>query len=764
MRTQLTSSHWGTYWVDTSADGQRITAARPRDDDPAAPAIGNVATSQHHRSRITAPAVRRSWLDNGPGPSDRRGRHGEEFLQVGWDATLDLLAAELDRVRKEYGNQAIYGGSYGWGSAGRFHHPQSQVHRFLNSIGGYTRSVNSYSRGTSLVSIPYLLGSAGDIELRNRPASWDSVRRNTDILLTFGGLRPSNAWVTGGGRDRHTYAGEMAHAARTTRIISVSPLRDDTQEDLGIAWQPIRPSTDVALILSLLHVLVSEDLADWDFLATYTLGHREVVSYVLGEDDGVPKDPRWGATITGIKAEDIVELARTLAGGRTLVNVGWSLQRSRFGEQPVAAGITLAAFLGQIGLPGGGFGHGYGSMGDYAGGTAPDKLPTLPQGINPVSDFIPCARISDLLLSPGKTFPYNGQFLQYPDIRLAYWAGGNPFHHHQDLLKLQRAFGNLDTLVVHETHWTPTAKHADIVIPASTTLEREDIAAGPGDTSLRPMHRIVPPPPGVRDEYDTFAALSTRLGTADSFTEGRSSGGWIEHLYSRWKSASDPAFEDFWQGDGLPLPAPVFAEAAFQAFRNDPIANPLDTPSGKIELFSQQLAGYGLADCPPRVTWLDSNTEPGAKPGVSELHLMCNQPATRLHSQHDMGDASQATKIRDREPILIHPDDASERGISDGDIVRVSSARGSILAGARLSTDPVPGVVQMHTGAWFDNSAPDVADCIAGNVNVLTGDWASSSLSQGSVGANCRVIIERYDGPVPAVHAYEQPHLTQPAH
>ncbi len=121
---------------------------------------------------------------------------------------MDVLAAELERVRTVHGNQAIFGGSYGWGSAGRFHHPQSQVHRFLNSIGGYTRSVNSYSRGTSLVSVPYLLGPAGDAELRNTPASWDSIQRNTDVLLTFGGLRPSIAWVTGGGRDRHSYAGD----------------------------------------------------------------------------------------------------------------------------------------------------------------------------------------------------------------------------------------------------------------------------------------------------------------------------------------------------------------------------------------------------------------------------------------------------------------------------------------------------------------------------------------------------------------------------
>ena len=121
--------------------------------------------------------------------------------------------------------------------------------------------------------------------------------------------------------------------------------------------------------------------------------------------------------------------------------------------------------LGEIGLPGRGFGHGYGSMAETGQAPAAVDLPSVPQGRNPVSSFIPVARVADMLLDPGEPFDYDGQRLTYPDIRLVYWSGGNPFHHHQDLNRLRRAMGRPETIVVHEPFWTGMARHADIVLP-----------------------------------------------------------------------------------------------------------------------------------------------------------------------------------------------------------------------------------------------------------------------------------------------------------
>jgi biotin/methionine sulfoxide reductase len=763
MRRQVeTSSHWGTYLVDVDGQG-RVVGARPYADDPdAAPAIANVADAQHARSRVARPAVRRRWLDNGPGPDDHRGDPGDEYVEVDWPTVLDLLAAELDRVRTTFGNEAIFGGSYGWGSAGRFHHAQSQLHRFLNRIGGYTRSVNTYSRGTSMVTQPYIVGRQGDFDLGDRPVSWAHVAEHTELLVTFGGLRRSNTWVVPGGHDRHVGSGHARRAGASTRIVSLSAQRDDAFADVGAEWIGIMPGTDTAVMLALIYVLIADGLADNEFLARYTVGADEVRRYVLGQADGVPKTPEWAEAISRAPARRLRQLAREMAAGRTLVNVVYALQRGEHGDQPVFAGLTLAAFLGQIGLPGGGYTHGFGSMGNFGTGLNQVRLPVFPRGVNPVAAFIPCARISDMLLHPGEEFPYDGSTLRYPDIRLAYWAGGNPFHHHQDLRRLTRALRRLDTFVVDETHWTPTAKHADIVLPVATTLERDDIAAGAGDARLRVSRRAVAPHADAREEFAIFTELARRL-KAD-FDEGLDTPGWLRKLYEDWRGAPGappaPPFEEFWEAGGVPLPQRRYADPAFADFRAAPDLLPLDTPSGRIELYSATLASFGLRDVPGHAAWLEPTQWWGSPQAATyDLHLLCNQPSHRLHSQHDMGAASRSTKVAGREPIRLHPADAAARGLRDGDVARVRSPQGTLLAGVVVTDAMLPGTAQMHTGAWYDPSAPDVADCVNGNVNVLTRDVGASALAQGCSGAHVLVAVERYDGPLPPVRAYDPPLL-----
>ncbi len=764
-RRVQSSAHWGTFVAEVSADG-RLLDVRPHADDPdAAPAIGNVADANRSRARVAQPAVRRRWLENGPGPDDRRGDPDDEYVELDWDAALDLAAGELDRVRTDHGNEAIFGGSYGWASAGRFHHAQSQLHRFLNRIGGYTRSVDDYSRGASLVTLPHLIGAEGLMDLRMRSVSWADVAEHTELLVTFGGLRRSNSWVVPGGHNRHVGSGLARRAAAGTRIVSLSAQRDDVSPELGSEWLGIMPRTDTAVILALIHVLITDGLADDAFLERYTVGAAPVRRYVLGESDGIPKTPEWAQAISRAPAGRIRALAREMAASRTLVNVVYSVQRAQHGEQPVFAGLTLAAFLGQIGLPGGGFSHGFGSMGDYGLGTEPVRVPSLPQGRNPIATFIPCARISDMLLRPGAAYPYDGGIHRYPEIRLAYWAGGNPFHHHQDLGRLRRGVQRLETFIVNETHWTGTAKHADIVFPVASTLERDDIVAGLGDARLRVSRRAVEPHAGARLEFAVLTALAGRLGA--DFDEDLDADGWLRRLYEEWRAQPGappaPPFDAFWEEGGVDLPQVPYGDPVFTAFRADPDAHPLQTPSGRIEIYSETFASFGQPDVPPHASWLEPDQWWGSPLAREyDLHLLCNQPSHRLHSQQDMGRASRSTKVAGREAIRMHPDDAAARGLTDGDLARVRSAQGSLLAGVVTTDALLRGVAQMHTGAWFDGSAPEVADCVNGNVNVLTRDAGTSALAQACTGATVLVRVERYDGPVPDVRAYEPPRITGP--
>jgi biotin/methionine sulfoxide reductase len=482
----------------------------------------------------------------------------------------------------------------------------------------------------------------------------------------------------------------------------------------------------------------------------------------MGHGDGQPKDAAWAASICGVSAETIADLARRLAGKRALVVASHSLQRAEHGEQPIWMAAVLAAMLGQIGLPGGGYYYSLGALAHT--GKRNNAVPTaaLPQGKNGVSEFIPVARIADMLLDPGGSFDYDGKTLAYPDIRLIYWAGGNPFHHHQDLNRLRQALARVDTFVVHEIAWTATARHADIVLPCTMTLEREDIGAGPTEPLMIAMHKVADPYGEARDDYAIFTGLAERLGTAQGFTEGRSAREWLKHLYGPTRKAladrglPAPDFDEFWRKGEITLPQAPDDGGMLRAFREDPAAHPLPTRSGKIEIFSEAIAGFGYADCPSHPTWLTPTDAPDTG---RPLRLVANQPATRLHSQFDFGGHSGAMKQRGREVMRMHPADAARRGIADGDIVRLFNERGACLAAVNVTEDIREGVVQLPTGAWYDPEDPreEKPLCVHGNPNVLTRDVGTSRLAQGCTGQLTTVEVERFAGNLPPIQAYEPP-------
>lgn len=760
-RAPTSLTHWGAFSASV-ADGD-ITAVAPLagDADPS-PLLGNLPGSVRHRSRIAGPAVRRGWLRDGPGPSDARG--AEEFVSVGWDDLTVLLADELRRVVDTYGNEAIYGGSYGWASAGRFHHAQSQVHRFLKMLGGYTYSRHSYSLGATGVIMPRVVGTHDD--LFKRSTQWDVIVDNTELLVSFGGMNLKNTGINHGGTTGHPARDALNRfRANGGRIVSISPLRSDIDGDCQ--WLPATPGTDVAIMLALAHVLATEELADREFLTTYCTGYDRFERYLLGLDDGVPKSPQWAAPICGLDADDLTALARQMAAHRTIVTVSWSLQRLKHGEQAPWMGLTLAAMLGQIGLPGGGFGHGYGSMNEPGLPPLRCRLPSLPQGLNPVQTFIPVAAISDMLLHPGEPFTYNGQTLTYPDIKCVYWAGGNPFHHHQNLPRLRRALARVDTVVVHDPYWTPMARHADIVVPSTTAFERDDFSGSRNDPLLVAMPALTEPYAQSRDDYTTFAALADHLGFGEQFTEGRSARQWLMHMYEKWSAEIDfavPDLDQFW-ADGV-LRLPVEDGLTLLAdFRADPQTHRLATPSGRIEIFSETIESFGYADCGGHPRWYEPTEWLGGQRAADyPLHLIANQPASRLHSQLDAGATSRSTKVQGREPIRIHPADAARRGLVDGDVVRVFNDRGACLAGVVLDDGLRPRVVQLSTGAWYDPLDPADPDslCVHGNPNVLTDDSGTSALAQGCTGAAVLVEVEKFTGALPPVRAHQPPVVRAP--
>ena len=759
---EYTASHWGVAEISRGADGAPHLRPFSRDPDPSG--IGFDRLGQElERMRIRRPAVRRSFLKDGHRDAERmRGR--EPFIEIGWDEALDLVASEIDRIRRDYGNASIFGGSYGWASAGRFHHAQSQLHRFLNTIGGYVGHVGTYSLGAGHTILPHVVAPLD--HLLTIHTSWDVLAENTELFVAFGGVPAKNAQISSGGAGRHRVSSGLRTMSEAgVRFVNISPVNDNIDPSGPVEWIPIRPNTDVALMIAVGHVLDRDGLADLAFLDRYCVGYPAFRAYLRGESDGIAKTPAWAEAITCVPASRIEALAREMAASRTLINCAWSLQRAHHGEQPFWMTVTLAAMLGQIGLPGGGFGLAYGPMNSMGSKHRNTSGPTLPQGKNVVGDFIPVARIADMLLNPGRRFTYGGQTLTYPDIRLVYWAGGNPFHHHQDLSRLAEAWRRPETVVVHEHYWNPAARFADIVLPVRTSLERTDISYSRLEGLLVWMSQVAAAPEDSMTDFDIFCGLSGRLARFDAFTEGRSASQWLEELYEQMRQHNVfdlPPYDVFRRSGIVDLSEHDRPVVMLDSFRRDPETFKLGTPSGRIEIFSQTIYGFGYADCPAHPCWMEPDEWLGAAaPG--QLHLITDQPKRRLHSQLDAGSYSQAGKIGGREPVYIHPTDAAARGIADGDIVELFNKRGSCLSGAIVDDCVMPGVVRLATGAWYDPGWSEGPER-AGNPNVLTPDRGASSLSQGCAAQTCLVSARRFDGPVPPISSYEPPRfLPRPA-
>ncbi|QQK74715.1 molybdopterin-dependent oxidoreductase [Salicibibacter cibarius] len=761
------ATHWGSYQVKIRNEVVENVQASRKDSNPSfiGELLYDITDSDY---RIAQPMVRAGYLKGDANHRQSRGK--DSFVPVSWEEGLDLAASALKNAKDRAGNRGIYGGSYGWASAGRFHHAISQVKRFLNTIGGFTSKVNSYSAAAAEVITPHVIGS--NLYNVTHLLNLNEVAKHGDFLIAFGGINEYNNQVVPGGvvnhRDRDAI--ERLIEART-EVISISPLRSDTPSDLPVEWMTPRPCTDVAIMLAIAHYLETENKVDLDFIDRYTVGYDKFKAYLLGRNDGIAKDSAWAAIVTGISADDIKHLAAKFSNARCpVIQVTQSVQRSEHGEQSYWLAITLAAMVGSIGKPGGGVGLIANASGFSVHGRPPFKWESFPQGENPVSQSIPVARIADMLLNPGESYTYNGELKTYPDIELIYWAGGNPFHHHQDLNKLRRAWRKPETVIVNESVWTATARHADIVFPVTTFLERNDFVCGWG-SYISPSKKALENYGQSRNDFEIFCGLAERLGVLEEFSEGLDEMTWLETLYQDSRSNAKevgidlPPFDEFWEkGEPINFESQIPEQDTFMSqFRRDPQGYPLSTPSGKIEIYSSTIDSFGYSDCGGYPQWYDKRELLGGSRAKDfPLHMISHQPRNKLHSQLDFGKFSRKDKTNGRETVTLNPTDASARGIEDGMIVRIFNDRGACLAGARLSHDIMRAVIAIPTGAWYCPDEVEGPESLEyhGNPNALTLDLGTSSLAQGSIAHSCLVDIEPFYGFTPEIDVLLKPRFT----
>ncbi|NWK18114.1 trimethylamine-N-oxide reductase TorA [Vibrio parahaemolyticus] len=776
---KVTGSHWGAFRAHIYAGKVQEIKPLELDKNPTE-MLNGIKGIIYSPSRVRYPMVRLDWLKKHKYSADTRGNN--RFIRVTWDEALDLFYRELERVQKEYGPWALHAGQTGWNQTGSFNNCTAHMQRAVGMHGNFITKVGDYSTGAGQTFMPYVLGST---EVYAQGTSWSEILENSDNIILWANDPVKNLQV-GWNCETHEsfkYLAELKEkvAKGEINVLSVDPVKNKTQRYLENDHLYINPMTDVAFMLAVAHVLYNENLYDKKFIDTYCLGFEEFIQYVQGKTkDKVEKTPEWAAAICGVKADKIREFARMLVSGRTQILMGWCIQRQEHGEQPYWAAAVVAAMVGQIGLPGGGisYGHHYSSIGVPSTGFAgPGGFPrNLDQGMKPKwdnNDFngysrtIPVARWIDCLLEPGKEINYNGGKVKLPDFKMMVISGCNPWHHHQDRNRMKKAFRKLQTVVTIEFAWTATCRFSDIVLPACTQWERNDIDVygSYSNKGLIAMHRLVDPLFQSKPDFQIMSELTQRFGRREEYTRGMSEMEWIESLYNDCKKANEgkfemPEFNEFWEksvldfGEGKPW-------VRHADFRKDPELNPLGTPSGFIEITSRKIGRYGYEHCQEHPMWFEKSERSHGGPGSDKypFWLQSCHPDKRLHSQMCESEEFRATyAVHGREPVYINPIDAKAKGIKDGDLVRVFNGRGQLLAGAVLTDSYPRGVIRIEEGAWYGPlNEKEGAICTYGDPNTLTQDIGSSELAQATSANTCIVDFEKFTGKVPPVTSFGGP-------
>lgn len=666
-------------------------------------------------------------------PYVRVGQRGEgKFKRISWDEATTLLAEKLKHTVETYGNEAIYY-QYGSGTTGANLQGRNACKRFLSLYGGYLDQHGTYSTAQINSIFPYVYGATVESLL--------AEIENSDLVLMFG-QNLAETRMSGGGQYYETLnALEKSNA----RVIIIDPRRTDSISALNAEWIPILPGTDGALVAGIIYTMIQEGLTDETFLRQYCVGwdkqtlpesapsNASYKDYILGQgDDAIAKTPQWAQTITGIPAERIIQLAREIGNAKAAwISQGWGLQRTSNGEQASKAIMMLPIVSGHIGRPGtntGGWGHSI-------------KYPVPGFNIpNPVKTIIPCFMWTDAIKRGTEMTALNaavrGKDSLDTNIKFMWnYASNVPMNQHADLNKTHEILQDeslCEFIMVWDTHMTATAKYADLLLPDVSSVESNDLidnsyASGSYNYFMR-LQNTIEPLWECRQSYDVLAEVAQKLGFKEQFTEGRTHEQWIEHCYNTMRE-KDPALPSFEQTNdqgiiGRKLALDPNQRIALKAFREDPQANPLKTPSGKIEIYSEKLAQIG------------QNWELPAGDSIPAIAKYC-EPIEGIHSTqirntyplvmtgfHDKGHVHSSyysvAMLREAVPHMawINPLDANPRAIQSGDLIEIFNSRGRIQIKARVTDRIHPGIVGVPQGAWRDVNAQGIDT--GGCINTLT--------------------------------------------
>lgn len=673
-------------------------------------------------------------------PMKRAGGRGEgKWERISWDEAYDTIAKELRRIIDTYGNEAIYQ-QYACGSYGALNSSNSNngVRRLFNALGGYLNYFGNYSQANYMYAIPYMFGN---------PYSGSSPTTFPDakLMVMFG----DNPACTRVGGFNSTYYLKLAKE-RGTKIIIIDPRHSDTVSTFADQWIPIKPTTDGALVAGLAYVMLTEGLHDQAFLDKYCVGFDDehlpegvpagnsYKSYLLGESDGQPKTAEWASEITGVPVETIKQLAREIAGTKpTFFLQGRGIQRHANGEFQALAVPVLACMTGNVGILGS-------NPGLYEGGPSV-KMGGYPVGDNPVKTKISVFMWTDAIerILTKEEDRIQGADATKSTIKFIFNCGGNILiNQHADsgrTAELLKDTSKCEFIVGFDNFMTPSMEYCDIVLPAVTQFEVNDIVTrSMGHGVAYYGQKLVEPMYECKTIHEIGLALAERMGVKDKFDDGKSEEDYLREFVAVAQEghADFPSYEEFREKGIYKTEAKKVV--AYKDFIEDPVANPLPTPSGKIEIFSKDLYDINHPRIPAVPKYMPA--EEGPQSPLREkypLQLIGHHTKRRVHSTFD-----NLPWMEEVEPqrLWINPQDAAKRGIKDGDLVKIYNERGTVKVKAKVTPRLIPGVCSLPQGAWYtpDKEGVDIRGC----VNTLT-TWEPTPLSKGNPQHTNLVEVER---------------------
>ncbi|HFV5572577.1 TPA: DMSO/selenate family reductase complex A subunit, partial [Escherichia coli] len=539
-----------------------------------------------------------------------------------------------------------------------------------------------------------------------------------------------------------------------TRFIVVDPRYSDTVSSLADQWIPLLPTTDNALMDAMMYVIISENLHDKTFIDTYTLGFDEnsmpegvpanesLVAYLFGAKDGIHKTPEWAEKITHVPAQSIRQLARDYATTKPAALIqGWGPQRHICGERTARGSTLLASITGNVGIKGG-WAAGYGGSSNRKFCVGPD----MPE--NPVQAKISIMNWMQAADDASKVTPQDG--LKGVDkldsnIRLLfslagnYLANQNPDVH--QAAKLLEDESKIEFIVLSDLFMTPSAKYADVLLPETSFMERWNIGETWGTASyLILSEKLIEPDFERRTDYDWLRDVAKKLDVEAEFSQGRDEKQWIEHIWEQTRLAMpDENLPDF--ATLQKTRRHLFKSAphiAFEANIRDPQNNPFPTPSGKIEIFSKRLFDMQDPEIPALSHYVPAFEGPEDKLTAKyPLQLITWKGKNRANSTQYANPWLQEVQTQ---KLWLNPQDAKQRGISEGDSVKIYNDRGVSIIPVEITPRIIPGVVAMQAGAWWQPDAQGIDR--GGCANVLS-STRITALAKGNSHQTMLVEVEK---------------------